>query len=74
VYHPCNVLEVSSSRWLISKVLISLFFYFLELVSQHLVSELWILGFCCSKQVIVEFRYKVFSTMFHKLKFLGCKA
>ena len=33
LYHPrivhlCNVLEVSPSKWLISKVLISLFFYF----------------------------------------------
>ena len=28
IFHSCNVLEVAPSKWLISKALISLFFYF----------------------------------------------
>ena len=28
IFHSCNVLKVSPSKWLISKVFISLFFYF----------------------------------------------
>ena len=28
IFHLCNVLEVAPSKWLISKALISLFFYF----------------------------------------------
>ena len=33
----------------------------MELVTQHLVSEIWILGFRCSKHVIVAFSLKLFS-------------
>ena len=69
IVHSCNVLEVSPSKWLISKVLL-----FLELVSQHLVSEL-----LDSRISLLQtghhhiFVIKFFYTKVQNLKFLDCE-
>ena len=41
IFHSCNVLEVSPLKWLISKALISLFFYFWSWFHNTIPDEDW---------------------------------
>ena len=56
IVHSCNVLEVAPLKWLIYKALISLFFYFWSWFHNIWYQSFGILGFRCSKQVIVAFQ------------------
>ena len=74
IVHLCNVLEVSPSKWLISKVLISLFFYFWSWFHNIWYQSFGFQGFVAPNRSSWNFRYNFFSTKFQKLKFLGYEA
>ena len=73
-FHLCNVLEVSPSKWLISKAFISLFFYFCSWFHNICYQRFGFQGFAALNRSSWNFRYKFVSTKFQKLKFLQREA
>ena len=74
IVHLCNLLEVSPSKWLISKALISIFFYFWSWFHKIWYQSFGFQGFTSPNRSSWNFRYNVFPTKVQKLKFLGCEA
>ena len=78
LYHPrivhlCNVLEVAPSKCLISKALISLFFYCWSWLHNIWYQSFGFKGFAAPNRSSWNFRYNFVSTQLQKLKFLGCE-
>ena len=68
IVHLCNVKEVSPLKWLISKALISLFFYFGSWFHNIWYQSFGFQGFPASNRSSWNFFYKFFSTKVQKLK------
>ena len=67
IVHLCNVKEVSASKWLISKVLISLFFYFWSWFHNIWCQSFGLQGFAAPNRSSWNFCYKFFYTKVQKL-------
>ena len=74
IFHLCNVLEVSPSKWLISKALIYIFFYFWSWFHNIWYQSFGFCGFVAPNRSSWHFLYNFFSTKVQKLKFLECEA
>ena len=67
IVHLCNVKEVSPSKWMTSKDLISLFFYFLSWFHNIWYPSFGFYDFSASNRASWNFLYKFVSTKFQKL-------
>ena len=74
IIHSCNVLQVAPLKWLISKVLISLFFYFWSWFHNIWYQSFGFQGFTAPNRSSWNFRYKFFSKKVQKLKSLQSEA
>ena len=70
IVHSCNILEVATSKWLISKALISPFFYFWSQFHNIWYQSFGFQGFTAPNRSSWYFRYNFFSTKVQKLTFL----